>query len=39
MESFGCCFFLGDVISGVDLGLFGQDQGAVRANTKSQLFD
>jgi len=37
MESFGCCFFW--VGCGVDLGLFGQDLWAVRANTKSQLFD
>jgi len=39
LENFGFWVFLGDIISGVGLGLLGQSHQAVDANAKSQFFD
>jgi len=39
LEIFRFQFFVGDVISGVGLGLFGRDYQALGTNTKSQFSD
>jgi len=39
VESFGFCFFVGDVITGVGLRIFGRGHRALGANTKSQFFE